>query len=42
MNEAPEQGKARMGRRDVMLRDSHLDSRIKRCTLMNVIEPKLE
>ena len=27
---------------DVILRDSHLDTRIKRCILMSVIVPKLE
>ena len=27
---------------DVILRDSHLDTRIKTCILMNVIVPKLE
>ena len=26
----------------MILRDLHLDSRIKRCILMNMIEPKLE
>ena len=27
---------------DVILRDSHLDTRIKRCIVLNVIVPKLE
>ena len=35
-------GKAQIGRMDVILRDSHLDTRIKICILMNLIVPKLE
>ena len=35
-------GKARKGKMDTILTDSHLDTRIKRCILMNVIVPKLE
>ena len=35
-------GKTEVGRMDVILRDSHLDTRIKRCILLNVIVPKLE
>ena len=31
-----------VGKMDVILTDSHLDTRIKRCILMNVIVPKLE
>ena len=34
--------KAQIVRMDVILRSSHLDTRIKRCILMNVIVPKLE
>ena len=32
----------RVGKMDAILTDSHLDTRIKRCVLMNVIVPKLE
>ena len=32
----------RVGRMDMILRDSRLDTRIKRCILLNVIVPKLE
>ena len=35
-------GKARVGKMDAILTDSHLDTRIKRCILINVIVPKLE
>ena len=35
-------GKAHVGKMDAILTDSHLDTRIKRCVLMNVIGPKLE
>ena len=35
-------GKAHVGKMDAILTDSHLDTRIKRCILMNVIVPKLE
>ena len=35
-------GKAHVGKMDAILTDSHLDSRIKRCILINVIVPKLE
>ena len=37
-----QKGKAEAGRVNVILRNSHLDTRIKRCTLLNVIVPKLE
>ena len=37
-----QKGKAEVGRMDVILRDSHLDTRIKRCMLLNVIVQKLE
>ena len=36
------QGKAHVGKMDAILIDSHLDTRIKRCSLLNVIVPKLE
>jgi len=42
INKVIEKGKAQIGRMDVILRDPHLDTRIKRCILMNVIVPKLE
>ena len=35
-------GKSHAGKMEVILTDSHLDTRIKRCTLMNVTVPKLE
>ena len=35
-------GKTEVGRMDVILRDSHLDTKIKICILLNVIVPKLE
>ena len=35
-------GKAHVGKMDAIPTDSHLDTRIKRCILMNVIVPKLE
>ena len=34
-------GKAHEGKMDAILTDSHLDARIKRCVLINVV-PKLE
>ena len=34
--------KAHVGKTDAILTDSHLDTRIKVCILMNVIVPKLE
>ena len=37
-----QKGKAEVGRMDVILRDSRLDTRIKRCILLNVIVLKLE
>ena len=40
--EVTHKGKAEVGRMDVILSDSHLDTRIKRCILLNVIVPKLE
>ena len=36
-----EKGKSHVGMMDAILTDSHLDTRIKRCILMNVIVPKL-
>ena len=41
INKVIQKGKAEVGRMDVILRDSHIDSRIKRCILLNVIAPKL-
>ena len=35
-------GKAHVGKMDAILTDSHLDTRIKRCILRNVIVPELE
>ena len=35
-------GKAQIGKMDEILTDPHLDTRIKRCILLNVIVPKLE
>ena len=35
-------GKAHVGKADAILTDSHLDTRIKLCILMNVNVPKLE
>ena len=35
-------GKSHVGKMDATLTDSHLDARIKRCILMNVMVPKLE
>ena len=35
-------GKTEVGRMDVILSDSHLDTGIKRCIPLNVIVPKLE
>ncbi|CAB1099601.1 unnamed protein product [Ectocarpus sp. CCAP 1310/34] len=35
-------GKAQIGKMDEILTDPHLDTRIKRCVLLNVIVPKLE
>ena len=34
-------GKAHVGKMDAILTDSHLDSRVKVCILMNVVGPKL-
>ena len=34
-------GKAHIGKMAVILEDSHLDIKIKRCILINVIVPKL-
>ena len=42
INKVIEKGKAEIGKIDVIPRDTHLDSSIKRCILMNVIVPKLE
>ena len=36
------QGKAHVGKMDEILTDSHLDTRIKRCIMINVIVRKLE
>ena len=41
-NKVIEKGKAQIGKMDVILRESHLDTRIKICILRNVIVPKLE
>ena len=35
-------GKAHIGKMHAILTDSHLDTRVKRCILKNVIVPKLE
>ena len=35
-------GEAHGGKMGAILTDSHLDTRIRRCILMNVIVPKLE
>ena len=35
-------GKAHVGKMDAILTDSHVDTRAKRCILMNMIVPKLE
>ena len=35
-------GKAHVGKMDAILTDSHLDTRIERCILMNAIVPTLE
>ena len=37
-----EKGKSQVGKMDAILTDSHLDSKIKRCNLINVIVQKLE
>ncbi|CAM9483396.1 unnamed protein product, partial [Sphacelaria rigidula] len=42
INRVIKKGKAQMGRMDVILKDPHLDTRIKRCILMNMIASKLE
>ena len=42
INKVIEKGKAQIGKMDVILRESQLDTRIKRCVLRNVIVPKLE
>ena len=42
INKVIEKGKAQIGKMDVILRESQLDTRIKRCILRNVIVPKLE
>ena len=42
INKSIEKGKAEVGRMGVMLRDSHLDTRINICLLMNVNVLKLE
>lgn len=42
MNEVIETGKAQMGKTDVILGDTHLDTWIKTYILMNMITPKLE
>ena len=34
--------KAHVGKTNVILTDSHLDTRARRCILVNVIVPKLE
>ena len=38
----PAKGKAQVGKMDAILTDSHLDTRIKICVMINVIVPKLE
>ena len=35
-------GKLQVGKTDAILPDPHLDTRIRRCILMNMIVPKLE
>ena len=35
-------GKAHTGKMDAILTDSHLDTRVERCILIDVIVPKLE
>ena len=35
-------GKTHVGEMDAILTDSHLDTRVKRCVLMNVIVPNIE
>ena len=42
INKVIGKGKAHVGKMEAVLTDSHLDTRIKRCILMNVIVPKLE
>ena len=42
INKMIQKGKAEVGRMDVILTDSLLDTRTKRCILLNVILPKLE
>ena len=42
INKVIEKGKAQIGKMDVILRESQLDTRIKICILRNVIVPKLE
>ena len=42
INKVIGKGKAQIGKMEVILRESHLDTRIKRCILMKVIVPKLE
>ena len=42
INKVIETGKVQIGKMDVILRESQLDVRIKRCILRNVIVPKLE
>ena len=42
INKVIEKGKAQIGKMDAILRESQLDTRIKRCILRNVIVPKLE
>ena len=37
-----QKGEAHVGKMDAILTDSHLDTRIKGCILINVIVPKLE
>ena len=42
INKVIQKGKAEVGKIDVILRDSHLDTRVKRCIVWNLIAPKLE
>ena len=42
INKVIQKGKGEVGRMDVILRDSCLDTRIKRCILLSVVVPKLE
>ena len=41
-SESNRKGKSRVGKMDAILTDPHLDTKIKKCIMMNVIVPKLE